>query len=238
MLDLRTFLAATILILFSGTTFARDFSVKVIAARVGLPPTGPDNRDNAEQAAPVTKFACWAPVYVDLNILNPVNEPAELVIEAADPDEIATTLVVPLNLAGSAGVVSLANLGKLGYVRPAGIGEVTITVRGANGGKALSDPFRLRSVRPRDPLTYVVLSLGAPPTGFDLPKQAGVAPDLAAGIRGGRVVLAAITEVAQLPDQWFGWRGGPDCASHGSRCGQLPRQAFWRGESPRGKGQA
>ena len=59
------------------------------------------------------------------------------------------------------GRLSLADLSRLGYVRPAGIGEVTIDRSAANGGKALSEPFRLRSVRPRDPLTYVVLSLGA-----------------------------------------------------------------------------
>ena len=134
-----------------------------------------------------------------------MNDPAELVIEAQDPDEITTTLVVPLNLAGRSGVVSLADLGQLGYVRPAGVGEVTISVRAAKGGRALSDPFRLRSVRPRDPLTYVVLSLGAAPVGFELPKLPGAAPESTPGIRGGRVVLAAITDVAQLPDQWFGY---------------------------------
>lgn len=205
MLDFRTFLAAAVLLLSTGPTLARDFPVRVASARVGLPPANPGDRDESGQPASVTKFGCWAPVLVDLDIREAVNEPAELVIEAADPDEITTTLVVPLNLAGRSGVISLADLGQLGYVRPAGAGEVTISVRGANGGKALSDPFRLRSVRPRDSLTYVVLSLGAAPVGFELPKLPGAALETTPGIRGGRVVLAAITDVAELPDQWFGY---------------------------------
>jgi hypothetical protein len=205
MLDFRTTLAAAVLALFSTPVFARDYPVKVTAARVGLPPGNPTDRDESGQPAHVSKFACWAPVYVGLDIVNPVNEPAELAIETADPDEASTTLAVPINLAGRSGPISLTDLGQFGYVRPAGIGEVMITVRAANGGKALSEPFRLRSVRPRDPLTYVVLSLGAAPSGFELPKPAGVAPDTSAGIRGGRVVLSAITDVALLPDHWFGY---------------------------------
>ena len=205
MLDFRTFLAAAVLLSFTGPTFARDFPVKVASARVGLPPANPGDRDESGQPAFVTRFGCWAPVYVELEVREAVSDPAELVIEAQDPDEITTTLVVPLNLAGRSGVVSLADLGQLGYVRPAGVGEVTISVRAAKGGRALSDPFRLRSVRPRDPLTYVVLSLGAAPVGFELPKLPGAAPESTPGIRGGRVVLAAITDVAQLPDQWFGY---------------------------------
>ena len=163
------------------------------------------DRDESGQAANVAKFACWAPVYVDLELTGQATDPSELVIEAADPDEIMTTLVVPLNLTSLTGKFAAADLGTIGYVRPAGVGEVTITVRGANGGKPLAEPFRVRSLRPRDPLTYVVLSLGGPLSGFDLPKPTGGIQDASAALRGGRVEPTSITDVAQLPDQWFGY---------------------------------
>src|SRR5687767_14199147 len=133
MLHSRTLLAATVLLLLADPATARDLPVRVTAARVGLPPAKNGAvRDEAGRAAPVAKFACWAPVYVDLEVVGAVNEPAELVIESADPDEITTTLAIPLNLAGASGNLSLADLGRLGYVRPAGAGEVTVTVRAAN----------------------------------------------------------------------------------------------------------
>ncbi|MBA4192123.1 MAG: hypothetical protein C0467_29450 [Planctomycetaceae bacterium] len=201
----RFWITFAALLLVAVPASAADYPVKITAARVGLPPGGKaTDRDENGQAAHVAKFACWAPVYVDLDLATSVNDQAELVIEAADPDEIATTLAVPLNLAGSAvGKLAAVDVGCVGYVRPAGVGEVTITIR-TKDGKALSEPFRVRSLRPRDPLTYVVLSLGGPLSGFDLPKPSG-APDAATDLRGGRVELTTISDVAQLPDRWVGY---------------------------------
>ena len=51
-----------------------------------------------------------------------VTEPAEIVIETADPDEIATSLAVPLNLSGAktgTRIAAAADLGAIGYLRPA-----------------------------------------------------------------------------------------------------------------------
>lgn len=186
------------LLLLAAPVRAADSPVKITAARVGLPPGG-------KAADHVARFACWAPVYVELELAAPVNEPAELVVEAPDPDEITTTLAVPLNLAGATGKVVAADLGTIGYVRPAGVGEITLSVR-TKDGKALSEPFRARSLYPRDPLTYVVLSLGGPLAGFDLPKPAGADP-AATDLRGGRVELTAIPNVANLPDCWIGYEG-------------------------------
>lgn len=202
---LWTTLAA--LLAFAAGAPAADPPVKVTAARVGLPPGGKaTERDETGAAAHVAKFACWAPVYVELDLAAAVTEPAELVVEAADPDEIATTLAVPLNLAGApVGKLAGTSVGCVGYVRPAGVGEVTVYVR-AKGGKPLSEPFRVRALRPRDPLTYVVLTLGAAYPGFDLPKPPGVS-EQAVELRGGRVELTTITDVAQLPDRWIGYEG-------------------------------
>jgi hypothetical protein len=231
MLQLRTFLAAAVLVSIAGPASARDFPVKIAGARIGFPVGHPNHRDD-----PIARFACWAPVYVDLELVGPVDGPAELVIETADPDEIVTTLAVPLNLAGASGNLSLANLGSLGYVRPAGVGEVTLTIRGANGGKSLSEPYRIRSLRPRDPLTYVVLALGAPPAGFELPKMAGVAPDTSPGLRGGRVELGTITDVAQLPNEWFGYDGADVVVLHTGRgAAEFLDKLFSAGASPQDK---
>jgi hypothetical protein len=201
---MRPFLALAALLLLAPAARAADYPVKVTAARVGLPPGGKATiRDDSGQAGHVSKFATWAPVYVELELAASINDPVELVIESPDSDEVTTTLALPLNLAGVGGKVSAADLGVIGYVRPTNLGEVTVTVR-TKDGKALSEPFRTRAVHPREPLVYVVLSLGSTLPGFDLPVPA-TGGDSAGGFRGGRVELATLTEMAQLPDRWFGY---------------------------------
>jgi len=191
----RSFLIAATLLFVAGPTVAADFPIRITAVRTGFP--------NNE----LCKFACWAPVYVDVEIINPVPEPTELVIESPDPDGIQTALALPLDLTKHQGSVSLAQLGIVGYVRLAGLGEVTVTIRSRSGAIPLSDPFRVRSARPRDPLTYVVLSLGSSQPGFELPKPTGANADREpmVGLRGGRVELATITNLDHMPDQWFGY---------------------------------
>jgi hypothetical protein len=192
--------------LFSATAQAADFPVRVTSARVGFAPGMPVERDEG-QASYIAKFACWAPLSVELELTAPVNEIAELVIESPDPDEITTTLAIPLNLAGASGKISTAERGAIGYVRPSTSGDVTVHIR-SKDGKPLSDPFRVRFLRPRDALTYVVLSLGDSLAGFDLPKPTirGTDQTQTTGLRGGRVELGAITDLAHLPDQWFGYQ--------------------------------
>ncbi|AMV28970.1 hypothetical protein VT84_31540 [Gemmata sp. SH-PL17] len=184
----RILAVAFTFLLIPAPVSAKD-SVKITGASVGLP-TG---RDDAH----VTKFGAWAPVHVQLEPLREVTEPAELVIESPDADEVTTTFAVPLNLA--------TDRTAIGYVRPGGAAsEVTITVRAVKGG-ALSEPFRVR-VRPHEPLQYVVLALGGAPAGFELPKPAGASAETAP-LRAGRVELTHIGSVAQLPDRWYGYEG-------------------------------
>ena len=204
MANSRTLLTAAALLLAGLPARAADYPVTLDAVRVGLPPAGRAvDRDEAGRAAHVAKLGAWAPVFVDLDVTSAVNDPAELVIESPDSDGVTATLVLPLNLSGVAGKVSAANLGVVGYVRPTARGDVTVTLRRKDGGRPLADPFRVGALRPRDPLTYLVLSLGSPLPGFDLPKAQGEADS--AVLRGGRVELAAVTDVSQLPDQWFGY---------------------------------
>jgi hypothetical protein len=190
----RLTLIVVIVLLLVGPTAVAAPPIRITAAQVGFP------------SNELTRFGCWAPVYLELEILERVTEPAELVIQAPDPDGMETILAVPANLAAAQGRVSLAELGTIGYVRPAGSGEVTLTLRALQSRQPLADPFRIRNLRPRDPLTYVVLAVGSPQPGFELPKPAGASAEReSAGLRGGRVELAAITDLAQLPDQWFGY---------------------------------
>lgn len=190
------------LVFLATPVLAADLPVKVAAVRVGFVP----NTKPGEATAPpyVAKFGCWAPLHVDLELTAPIAEPAELVIESPDADEITTTLAVPINLASASGKVSALDLGAMGYVRPSATGEILVTVRKKGGGN-LSEPFRLRTLRPRDALTYVVLSLGSTLPGFDLPKPASSSGEVPPGLRGGRIEVAAVTDVSHLPTQWYGY---------------------------------
>lgn len=202
-------LAVLALLAAAGPAHAGN-KVKVAAARVGLPPgrNFPNTREGEEgQAAYVAKFATWAPVYVDLEGLAAVSEPAELVIEGSDADEVTTVLAVPVGLPEPGETLTARQMGMMPYLRPpGGTGEITIYVR-TTAGEVISEPFRIKDLRPRDPLTYVVLSLNGKLPAFELPKPAaaGQTETASGAIRGGRVELAAITDVSLLPDQWFGY---------------------------------
>ncbi len=204
-MSLRSSLSCALICLaaLAGSLEAGDFPVKIVSARIGLPAAA---REDGSTVTPIAKFASWAPVYVEVELSAPVEGGAELVIEAIDPDEINTSLAVPVNLSGAevGSRISAAGRGAIGYIRPAGVGEVTITIRRAGSGPALSDPFRLQSVRPRDPLAYVVLSLGAGFQQFELPKAVGN-NETNTALRGGRVELAELLDVDNLPDRWFGY---------------------------------
>jgi hypothetical protein len=189
---------------------AADYPVKITGVRIGLPVAGkPNDREDPAVNPNVAKFATWSPVYIDLELHGTVGEAAEITIDSTDPDEIDTTLTVPLNLVGldAGSRIAAVERGTVGYVRPAGSGEVVLVVRRANGGAALSEPYRVRSLRPRDALTYVVLTLGAPIPGFELPKPLVGATEQLPGIRGGRVEVTSLSAVNQLPDRWFGYEG-------------------------------
>ncbi|QJW92739.1 hypothetical protein [Frigoriglobus tundricola] len=193
---IRRFLSAAFALLLLAPPAPAKDKVKITGVGVGFPVAGRDEG--------VAKFGAWAPVFVSFELLGEVSEPAELLIEAPDADEIGTTLAVPVDLTGLAPgtKVFAPDRGALGYVRPAGSSaEVTVTVRTAKGA-LLSEPFRLR-LRPREALAYVVLAVGGRPAGFELPKPSTggeVGP-----LRNGRIDLGHVSTLAQLPDQWFGY---------------------------------
>lgn len=183
---------------FAVPAFAEP-PIAIRSAKVGYP----DARGNSD-APPICKFAAWAPLEIVLETTAAVPGAARLVIETPDADGVMTVLSLPLDLAArQPGAPFIAR----GYIRPAAGGETTVTVRGDKD--ALSDPYRIRPLRPRGALTYFVLSLGSKLPRFDLPKPtAGGAEETEATVgplRGGRVELAAITDVEQLPNHWFGY---------------------------------
>jgi hypothetical protein len=198
LLSPRSYLAVFALLTFATPLFAKE-SVKLTAVAVGLPGAKDANETR------VAKFGTWVPVYATLEILGTVTESCELVIETPDADEVATAYTVPLDLASLAPgtKLNLGERGTLGYVRLASAtSEVTVTVR-TTAGAALSEPARVR-VKPREPLNYIVLSIGGTPAGFELPKPPTASAEFGT-LRAGRVELTSITEVSQLPDQWFGY---------------------------------
>lgn len=186
----------------TASAAAESPRVAIHSARVGLPTA------RGDEANPICKFGAWAPLEVELELLAAVSEPARLVVETPDADGITTTLSIPVELRAHARSNS-SRVYTSTYLRPAaGSGETTVTVRDAKG-TAISEPFRIRSLHPRDSLTYVVLSLGSRLPGFDLPKPTTSGPgetETTVGpLRGGRIELAAIADVARLPDRWFGY---------------------------------
>ena len=212
-----------ILAVFNGEAAAQRPRVKIDEVKVGLPPGRfVGERDAAQRGAPVAKRNTWAPVYVRLEMLREVPEGgAQLKIESADADELRTTIMVPLvkTLADRrpGEKIEPAEFAYVPYVRCGDRGgQVSITVMSDVPGeepRALSEAFRFGQgnnfIPFRNMSTYVVLSLGSNLPGFELPaddKKATQSGTTRGGLRDGRVETAAITNVRELPDQWFGYQ--------------------------------
>jgi hypothetical protein len=186
------------------------------ATRVGLPPGSVRGEtDESGRAAPVVKLHTWAPIYLKLFIgekpfADAAQADAYLHVEGFDGDGLRVGYRLALgNLsdrpAGTA--IEPGEFPHMPYARPTGKGDLTLTVRSADGTR-LSEPFR---VPPLDanPSTFVVLSLGSKLTTFSLREGAGgnqnQGPRYTKGLRNGRVVTAACVDPMQLPDHWFGY---------------------------------
>ncbi len=194
-----------------------QFPIKIQDAKVGLPASRIVSRtDNDGKRAYVVKNNSWAPVYVSLEIVKEVKKDAAIVVETTDTEDLSSSIAVPLQnltaeLPGTR--LSPAELRFIPYVRPAG-GDVTVSIRVPNPGtpparwSLLAEPFKLRYVQARDRSTYVVLALGSTMPGFTLPKEEESDPDnfeQGKALRGGRIEMAEIKTVGDMPDQWFGY---------------------------------
>jgi hypothetical protein len=210
-------------LLCAGPAAAQRPRVKIEEARVGLPPGRfVGERDASQRGAHVAKRNVWAPVYVKLEVLREYEGGIQLKVEAADADDLRTALYVPLvkTLADRrpGEKIDSTEFGYVPYVRCGDrSGSVTLTVMTdpppGEDPRPLSDAYRIGSggtyVPFRDAPTYVVLSLGPGVPSFALPEEAKGGPQSGTtrgGLRNGRVETAAITNVRQMPDQWFGYQ--------------------------------
>ncbi|OWK47026.1 hypothetical protein FRUB_00725 [Fimbriiglobus ruber] len=213
--------AALVVVAFMTTTASayaqRKHEVRIADARVGLPAGRFSSETDADtqKAVNVIKRDTWAPVYVRLEMLREYPGGVALKVETTDADGLNTSATFPLasTLSGQLPGARLepSELGAVPYVRSGDRGgEMKLTVVSTDGEKNISEPFHIRYIPFRDMSTYVVTSLGSRLPGFDLPRinQTGGATSgtTRAALRGGRVETSAITNVREMPDQWFGYQ--------------------------------
>jgi hypothetical protein len=159
------------------------------------------------------KRSQWAPVYLQVKLLRPVVKPLKLRIEAYDSDDVRTTLEVPLakTLTGvlPGTILTHKDFAYLPYVRAGDrTGDVRLTLISDDADEEfLAKPFLTRNLNYDDAASYVVVGLGANLPGFDLPSaNQNVNNTTRGGLRNGRVTTVAMTALADMPDQWFGWQ--------------------------------
>jgi hypothetical protein len=190
-----------------------EYPIEIEDARVGLPPGrfGAEKDAATQKAAHVVKRATWAPVYLDLILKKELAGGAKVQVECYDGDELRTTLEVPL-VASFNGLLpgarlTAADFGYIPYMRAGDrVGECKVSVVSNDSDeKLLARPFTIRSLPYSDSANYVVLSLGSRLPGFDLPGDRNPNASARSALRGGRVEAAAITSVAEMPDQWLGY---------------------------------
>lgn len=199
---------------FGSPGFAQKMPVKIDAStRVGLPP-GPirGEQDEMGRAAPVVKLNSWAPIYLKLlmgekSFSNPAQADAYLHVDGQDGDGLGLGYRLALGslfdrAPGTA--VEPGEFPHMPYLRPSRRGNVTLTVRSADGTR-LSDAFTV-NISEADPATFVILSLGTKLSTLSL-KPLGQTQDAMnrKGLRNGRVVPAACVDPMELPDHWFGY---------------------------------
>ncbi len=187
----------------AGVAGAQSHPLKIKSVKIGFPNgPNPTQRDDDGTGAYVCKANVWAPVYLEIEVLRDFNREAVIVLESSDPDDLGTTVTVPLqNLSDvrPGTTLSAAELAYLPCVRIGG-NEFTVSIREPGGGRQLAEPKRQSFVRKRDTSSYIVLSIGSRLPGFELP------PDTA-GVRGQKVELAVIDNPFLLPDRWYGYDG-------------------------------
>lgn len=198
----RCFAVITALTLAAASAAAQSHPIKIKSVKTGFP-HGPNvtQRDDDGSGSYICKTNFWTPVYLELEILRSVDRPAAVVLEASDPDDLGTSVTVPLqNLSDvrPGTTLSAAELAYLPCVRLGGR-DLSVSIRDPGSGRNLAEPKRLSFVRSKDTSAYVVLSLGSRLPGFELPPEAPGAN------RGSKVDLAVIDNPYLLPDRWYGY---------------------------------
>lgn len=197
---------------------------KIVSHSIGFRPAGGGDRDPGTAVAGVCKVGLWAPVGVAVEFQDVRGYTGGILLEVTtiDCDELKTVTRTPIIDASpyEAGTDEFyldrgktvqrerTEITHTAYVRlPSESAEVRLRlVEEGDPDKALSDTEVIQRTGVRAASKYVILSLGAgvPGLGFRRPDQ-GLGGDTSAYLRDGRVELARIDTVEEMPDQWFGY---------------------------------
>jgi hypothetical protein len=186
-----------VLALAAGAAAAQSHPISIESVKTGFPHgPNPSQRDD-QGGAYVCKSNFWTPVYLELKIHRPVDRPAAIVLESNDPDDLGTSVTVPLQNLSDVRPGTVLSAAELAYVPCVRLGgrEYTVSIRDPNTGRNLAEPKRQSFVRSRDSSSYIVLSLGSRLPGFELPADANRQ----------KVELAIIDNPYLLPDRWYAY---------------------------------
>lgn len=193
---------------------------EIAAWQLGFRPGGGGEKDGGNPVG-VTKGGLWAPVTVAIEFQDVRGYKGGVTLEVTtlDCDELRTVTRTPI-LDPSAyepgtdeffidrgkGVMKEKTENThTAYVRMFGDADVKLRlVETDNPDRALSDTKTV-SPHARPASRYVILSLGATPEVGFTPPSRGDDPTAPPYLRNGRVELAHIDTVQEMPDQWFGY---------------------------------
>lgn len=194
--------------------------VKIENARVGFRPAGGNERGDGGVPQFVSKAGVWAPLWFSLEMLGDESRGMRLEVTSYDGDGFKTVTSTPIlrkrdEKAGEqprkqGERVEYAELTQSAYVRVGGLAESVRLqiVSDDDDRRTLSDPVLLDRLRERPVSTFVILSLGASVPGLEFPRTKQQAtPGEGPYLRNGRVELARVESVQEMPDQWFGYSG-------------------------------
>jgi hypothetical protein len=196
--------------------------VKIVDARVGFRPGGGE-REGGVLPQFVCKSGAWAPIWFNLEVLRENEDAMRLEVATNDGDGFRTVQSIPIlrKIDTKAGELPRAKQSRVEFsemLNPALVrlsGDTSTVklqiVSDDDDRSSLSDPVSIDGSRPRSASTYVILSLGAtvPGLGFKRPdaRQQGNDNGDRVYLRNGRVELAKIESLQEMPDQWFGYDG-------------------------------
>lgn len=192
--------------------------VKIDNPRVGFRPAGGNERADGGLPQFLSKSGMWAPVSFTLEMLGDTERGMRVEVSTNDGDGFRTVLTVPvarkrdLNTGESKRVagekIEPTEFTQTVYARVGGMAEsVRLQIRSDDDDNlSLSDPVQVENLRTRPTSTYVVLSLGASVPGLSFKPPVGH-PAGVPYLNNGRVELAKIESVQEMPDQWFGYDG-------------------------------
>jgi hypothetical protein len=190
--------------------------VRIENPRVGFRPAGGNERGDGFIPQFVNKSGAWAPVWFNLEVLRETADAMRLEVTASDGDNFRTVTSVPIlrKVDTKAGEqprakesrVEFSEMLNAAYARLGGeTGSVKLQIVSDDDDRTtLSDPVTIDKPFSRSASTYVILSLGSTVPGLGFKRKDQRAQD-GPYLRDGRVELAKVESLQEMPDQWFGY---------------------------------